>query len=289
MALLNWLRRVFGMRFLSAAVLVPVVLAAVVAGSVFFVLLVGCCAVAMVIEWVALCDHSVHRKPVSKHQPGRQFRDPSALILLFVVLAGMVGLLFSQIMMTIILGIMAIPVIAFVGGSQQGGDKKKKSWLLAAGSAYILLPCAALVWMRVAVEGGFGVVTWVLVVVWATDIGAYIAGRAFGGARLAPVISPHKTWSGLIGGVIAAVASAVLVDDFLGLSPPGFLLALGGAGLAVIAQGGDLLESAMKRHCGVKDSGWLIPGHGGILDRVDGLLTAAPVAALAVMLGEFFR
>ena len=284
----DFLRGAFWVRFFSAAVLVPIVLAAVVAGHVFFVFLVGCCAVVMVMEWVILCGHSGHRESTSRGRLNRHFHNPPALILLAVVLAGIVGLLFSQIAMTIVLAVVSVPMVACVGGGQKQVDGQKGSWLLAAGAAYILIPCAALVWMRLSVENGFSVVIWVLAVVWATDIGAYVVGRTLGGARLAPVISPNKTWSGLIGGVIAAAASGVLLGDVLALSPPAFLLALAGAGLAVIAQGGDLLESAIKRRRKVKDSGWLIPGHGGILDRVDGLLTAAPVAALTVMLWESF-
>ncbi len=282
----DFLHGIFWVRFLAAAVLVPIVLAAVVAGPIFFVFLVGCCAVAMVIEWVVLCDCSGNREAMSGHRWSRYLGNPSALMMFAVVGAGIIALLFSQIMMTIILAIVAVPMIACVGGGQRKPYKEKERWLLAAGTAYILLPCTALVWMRLSAENGFAVVVWVLVVVWATDIAAYLVGRTWGGARLAPVISPNKTWSGLIGGVIAAAASSILLGDVLDLSPPLFLLALAGIGLALIAQGGDLLESAIKRHYGVKDSGWLIPGHGGILDRVDGLLTAAPVAALTVMLWE---
>ena len=122
---------------------------------------------------------------------------------------------------------------------------------------------------------------WVFGMVWATDIGAYFAGRAFGGTRLAPSISPSKTWSGLIGGMIAAlIASATIGDraDIVGV--PLWI----GLFMGLLAQLGDLGESWMKRRAGVKDSGKLIPGHGGVFDRVDGLL---PVALLLGALAAF--
>jgi len=144
--------------------------------------------------------------------------------------------------------------------------------MMAIGLLYIGPGALALLWLRDHGAVGLANVAFVFAVVWASDIGAYLVGRMVGGPKLAPAISPGKTWSGAAGGVLAVVgvgllaggAWAVLVAVLLGLS----------------AQIGDLLESAIKRHFGVKDSGWLIPGHGGVLDRVDAVLTAAPLAAL---------
>ena len=146
----------------------------------------------------------------------------------------------------------------------------------AAAIGYAALAVAALVWLR---DGPTGMVLiiFLLAVVWATDIGAYLAGRFLGGARLAPSISPGKTWSGALGGLLAAAIAGALVialDRHL-LSAPAVLIA---AAISIAAQLGDLAESAAKRACGVKDSGRLIPGHGGLLDRIDGLLAAAPPA-----------
>ena len=116
---------------------------------------------------------------------------------------------------------------------------------------------------------------------WATDIAAYFAGRAVGGPKLWPAVSPKKTWSGAIGGTLGGVAAGLLVAKLFGLavSP---MLVLVAIGLSVVAQAGDLLESAVKRHFGAKDASQLIPGHGGLMDRLDGFLTAA---AAAVMVG----
>ena len=114
---------------------------------------------------------------------------------------------------------------------------------------------------------------------WATDIGAYLVGRTFGGPKLAPAISPNKTWSGAIGGLACGVGGALLAARLLdvGFSPVTILIAA--AIVSIASQLGDLFESWWKRVFGVKDSGGLIPGHGGILDRIDGVLLASPVAA----------
>lgn len=119
-----------------------------------------------------------------------------------------------------------------------------------------------------------------LLLVWATDIGAYASGRLIGGPLLMPVVSPKKTWAGLIGGVVSAGLVGLAVGLILSLPHPMVIMFISGA-LAVIAQAGDLLESWVKRRWGVKDSSNIIPGHGGVLDRVDGLLAAAAAVALA--------
>ncbi len=146
--------------------------------------------------------------------------------------------------------------------------------------AYGLAALLALLWLRHQPAFGRETILWVLICIWATDIGAYFVGRTAGGAKLAPRISPGKTWSGLIGGMAwAAVASAVTGYAF-GLGET-VHLALAGAALAVFGQAGDLLESAAKRRAGVKDSGRLIPGHGGLLDRIDGLMAVLVAVAVA--------
>ncbi len=145
---------------------------------------------------------------------------------------------------------------------------------------YAMAALMALLWLRHQPAFGRETVIWIVLCVWATDIGAYFVGITAGGAKLAPSISPSKTWSGLVGGMaFAAVTSAAVGWLFQqGATLP---LALIGACLAVVGQLGDLLESAAKRGAGVKDSGNLIPGHGGLLDRIDGLVAA--LVAVAVM------
>jgi phosphatidate cytidylyltransferase len=150
------------------------------------------------------------------------------------------------------------------------------------GFIYALLAAVSLLWIRDRAENGLAVVLWVFLVTWSTDIGAYFAGRAIGGPKLAPAISPGKTWAGLYGGVIAAtlVGGAWALWNSL---PPAILLLA--PIFAVAAQGGDLFESWMKRRSGVKDSGNWLPGHGGIFDRLDGLLPVAILTAIAAVAG----
>ncbi|WP_066648749.1 MULTISPECIES: phosphatidate cytidylyltransferase [Sphingomonas] len=150
----------------------------------------------------------------------------------------------------------------------------------AAGLLYAGLPVLALLLIRDEPRGllfGF----WTLALVWACDMGAFFAGRWLGGPRLAPAISPNKTWAGLIGGVAAAGVLAAALHAGYGLP---WRLTLATPALAIASQGGDLFESWLKRRAGVKDSGTLLPGHGGLLDRLDGLVPVAPLAALLVML-----
>jgi len=125
-------------------------------------------------------------------------------------------------------------------------------------------------------------VLWVMVVTWSTDIFAYFAGRAIGGPKLAPRISPSKTWAGLVGGVAGAELFGWLVAAFLDLGSP-FLYISGFMG--VLAQAGDLFESWVKRRAGVKDSGTLLPGHGGALDRLDGFLPVIVATLVILMTG----
>lgn len=149
-----------------------------------------------------------------------------------------------------------------------------------AGFIYALLPALALLWIRE--RSGIDLLMWSFIVTWSTDIGAYFAGRQFGRRKLAPTISPGKTVEGLYGGVAAATLLGGAWVLATGLGKP--LLALAPL-FALAAQGGDLFESAMKRKAGVKDSGAWLPGHGGVLDRLDGLVPVAVLTAAAQLLG----
>jgi phosphatidate cytidylyltransferase len=153
------------------------------------------------------------------------------------------------------------------------------AWYMS-GFAYALLPALGLLWVRE--RGGLDLLVWAFVVTWATDIGAYFAGRAFGKRKLAPTISPNKTVEGLYGGIAAATLFGGAWVLATGLSRT--LLALAPA-LAIAAQAGDLFESGMKRRAGVKESGHWLPGHGGALDRLDGLVPVAILTALAQLAG----
>ena len=150
------------------------------------------------------------------------------------------------------------------------------------GIIYAILPAISLLWIRERDAHGLELLVWTFLVTWSTDIGAYFAGRRFGKRKLAPSISPGKTVEGLYGGIAAAtlIGGAWVLATGLGLP----LLALAPV-MALAAQAGDLFESSMKRRAGVKDSGTWLPGHGGVLDRLDGLVPVAVLTALAQLIG----
>lgn len=155
------------------------------------------------------------------------------------------------------------------------------------GFIYCLLPAISLLWIRERAEfqgigKSFDLLIWAFLVVWSTDIGAYFAGRAIGGPKLAPSISPNKTIAGLAGGVASAAVVAGAWADMVGL--PAILLWLA-VPFAIAAQLGDLFESGLKRRAGVKDSGTWLPGHGGLLDRLDGLVPVAVLTAALMLSG----
>jgi phosphatidate cytidylyltransferase len=152
----------------------------------------------------------------------------------------------------------------------------------ASGFLYALLPALALLWIRERDAHGLDLLVWVFIVTWSTDIGAYFAGRSFGKRKLAPSISPNKTVEGLYGGIAAATLLGGAWVLATGLGTP--LLPLAPV-LAIASQAGDLFESGMKRRAGVKDSGTWLPGHGGALDRLDGLVPVAVLTAAAQLLG----
>ena len=156
-----------------------------------------------------------------------------------------------------------------------------------AGFVYALLPALALLWIRdrgglPEAPRGFELLLWVFIVTWATDIGAYFSGRAFGRKKLAPSISPGKTWAGLWGGALIAGLAAAAWVQFAKLPPALYVLA---PLFGLTAQAGDLFESWLKRRSGAKDSGNWLPGHGGILDRLDGLVPVALLTAAADLVG----
>jgi phosphatidate cytidylyltransferase len=149
----------------------------------------------------------------------------------------------------------------------------------AGGPLYIGIPSLALIATRAIAADGAWVIAGLFLIVWATDTGALVAGNLIGGPKLAPVLSPNKTWAGTLGGIAAAAAVEAIYVAAIGGAP--VPAAAYGAGLAIVAHAGDLFESWVKRFYHRKDSGTLIPGHGGALDRVDSTLSAA--AALAVL------
>ncbi|MEA3081268.1 MAG: phosphatidate cytidylyltransferase [Sphingomonadales bacterium] len=179
--------------------------------------------------------------------------------------------------------ILAVAVAAVATAMFYEWTRMVRGWGLGwyvSGFFYALLPALALLWVRE--HGGFNLLIWAFIVTWSTDIGAYFAGRTFGKRKLAPSISPNKTVEGLYGGMAAATLLGGAWALAMGLGKP--LLAFPPL-FAIAAQMGDLFESWMKRRAGVKDSGSWLPGHGGVLDRLDGLVPVAVLTAAAQLMG----
>lgn len=251
------------LRVLSAAVLLPLVLAAIWFGNPYFGAMMLVFAAAMMWEFTALC----------RAGPGhRGLAIATILSAAALTLAGWP----REALACIAAGALLTAVTARIG-------KTESPNLLPVGILYLSLAVFSFIWLRDLPGAGLAMVFWLLAAVIATDVGAYFAGRAIGGPKMAPRISPAKTWSGLAGGMVcAAIAGAAVVAAIAGRNVAA--IALLSAVLAAVAQLGDLIESSVKRHFGVKDASNLIPGHGGVLDRVDGFLTVAPVMALMTWL-----
>jgi phosphatidate cytidylyltransferase len=246
-----------GVRVASATVLVPTVVAAVWLGGVWFPLMVSVCVVLLAREWGLM---SAPRAP-------RRVALVIALAVLAPLAAASIG--HFRIAWFLMLAGAAATALMARGAVERRADA-------AYGVIYIAPACIAMIWMRSMPQG----LSWTLllfVVTWFADIFAFVVGSALKGPKLWPRFSPNKTWSGFFGGLAAATIAAVVLAHFSGMRliwPAAALIGLLG-GLATMT--GDLWESMLKRRFGVKDSGDLIPGHGGMLDRVDGLMFAALV------------
>jgi phosphatidate cytidylyltransferase len=248
-----------GVRSLSAAVLIPAVLLDVWQGDIWFELFMAFLGLLMAHEWTNI----VHNRSST------QFALHAGAVLCAAFLPPTIGVLPTA---AIILACTAIGIVTTFY------SEREKTLFGYLGIPYVALPVLALVLLRHDSHWGIHAIMWLMLVVWATDTFAYFAGRIIGGPKLAPVLSPKKTWAGLLGGMAgAALISGIYAAVWL---PSWFALAAVAAALAVAAQIGDIFESALKRRFGVKDSGNLIPGHGGVLDRVDGLVAVGVIAAV---------
>nr|WP_298101066.1 phosphatidate cytidylyltransferase [uncultured Shinella sp.] len=253
------------LRIISGIVLAALVLAATWYGGFAFRLLAAAISVLVYYEW-----STITRLPDSDFR-GNAFG--------WATVAGIAGL--------VIFGFdeLALPVLitATVLGIVYALAVTKNGWL-AGGIVYSGLTAISLAAIRGDTGEGFAAMIFIFAVVWATDILAYFVGRAIGGPKLAPPISPGKTWSGAIGGAVSAVIAGTLVHaSFFPLN--GLWIPVIALVLSVCSQIGDLFESFIKRRLGVKDSSRLIPGHGGVMDRVDGLVFAC-FAAFLIALGD---
>jgi phosphatidate cytidylyltransferase len=254
-------------RFVAGVAMIAVALLAIYLGGWPFRILVAAAAAVMLLEW-----SDIHRVARIWAYVGMALLAAALLVVvewLYPVAAADPAALNPEIFASIWIGVGVMAVLAVLLGlvSRRG--------TMITGFVYIALPSLALMVLRWA---WFELVFWVMIVTWATDIFAYFAGRGIGGPKLAPRISPNKTWAGLAGGVIGAALLGWLVARWFDLGAP--FLFIGGL-MGLVAQAGDLYESWVKRRAGVKDSGAILPGHGGVLDRLDGLL---PVALITFLL-----
>lgn len=256
--------RALRLRILSALVIAPPALAAVWFGWPWLPVLVMAAAAAMSWEWARLC--------------GVGWSSRTGLTIILTAVAAVLAVATGR--AELASGV-AIAGSALVLVSSQLKRDSVAVWA-AAGTLWIALPCTAFLWLAADPRHGRAMVLWLLALVWASDIAAYAVGRAVGGPRLAERLSPNKTWAGAAGGLVGAALVGFAVAWLTGtasiLVVPLSLL------LGVAAQIGDLLESFLKRHFKVKDSSGLIPGHGGVLDRLDSTLTATAAQALIALL-----
>jgi phosphatidate cytidylyltransferase len=254
------------LRVISALVMAPIAVAAAWIGWPWLPLMTVIAGAVMAWEWVRLCCG------------GRVGGSGGALIgAVCVAISGaaLYGLAVGLAML--LLGAAVVWALARL-------EQRPEAATLVGGMLWLALPCVLFLWLARVDEAGRLTLLWMFAVVWATDIGAYGFGRLIGGPRLAPRWSPGKTWAGLLGGAACAALAGWGTAGLLGLSPVLPLVSVS-AGLAIIGQFGDLAESAAKRRFGVKDTSALIPGHGGLLDRLDGLLAVIPSVALLSLIG----
>jgi len=244
------------MRVVVAAVLIPLAVAIAYAGGWLWTALVTAAAIGLFVEWLAVVG----------------LAGALALAIRGGVALALGGICFAVGRIDAALIVLAIGLVAIASTAPD-----RRSWA-AAGFCYAAAAEIASVLLRLDPVKGFAALMFVLVIVWVTDSGGYFAGRGIGGPKLWPSVSPKKTWAGAVGGFAASLAVACGFAAFdLGRTVP---LLISAAILSVASQLGDLFESAVKRRFGVKDSSHIIPGHGGLMDRLDGFVAAVVLAAI---------
>jgi phosphatidate cytidylyltransferase len=243
-------------RVVAALVLAPVAVAIAYAGGWLWTLLVTLAAIGLYVEWLMIVDVARQTRVVAS----------GAVALAISGLCLALGRIDGS-LLALALGLAAVALLS----------PGRRNWI-ATGFGYAAAAQIASVLVRLDQVWGFVALILILLVVWVTDIGGYFAGRGIGGPKLWPRVSPKKTWAGAVGGFVASLLIAAGFAAF-GLGKTGPLLLLG-AVLSIASQLGDLFESAVKRRFGVKDSSHIIPGHGGLMDRLDGFVAAVVLAAV---------
>ena len=243
-------------RIIAALVLAPAAIGIAWAGGPLWIGLVTLAAIGMYVEWLTIVGAAREKQ---------------------IVAAGIAALILSGLSLALGYGAFSLVVLVIGAATVAAVSRRLRLWSVA-GFCYAAAAAFASAQVRLDDAYGFVALIFVMLVVWAADIGGYFAGRGIGGPKLWPRVSPKKTWAGAIGGFAGGlVVAAGFAAVGIGKLTPLLLLA---AFLSVVSQSGDLFESAVKRRFGVKDSSQIIPGHGGLLDRLDGFVAAIVVAAL---------
>ncbi|MFQ5562756.1 MAG: phosphatidate cytidylyltransferase [Parvularculaceae bacterium] len=260
-------------RIVSAIILMPGALAATYAGGPVFAAVIAFACVVMLFEWCRMVE-------MHEFSPAFYTLSLTAAAALVCAAAGLFAWAF-------VAGAVGAAAAAMVARGRAGAGL----WT-AFGALYLIAPSIALLWLRMESESGRALTFLLFIIVWAADSGAYAAGRFVGGPKVSPEVSPAKTWAGIVGGVIlGALAGAGAAEFAFGAGAlPQYLLVGAALGLASVL--GDVAESAFKRIFGVKDSSSFIPGHGGVLDRLDGMIFATSAMTLVIfvyILSERFQ
>ncbi len=251
------------LRIASAAILAPAALGASWIGGRLFASLVAFLCVLMAFEWARM----IERRELSAVFYALAIGGAAAMML---AAAGRYEIAF------------AVCAASGTAAAMLSG-KSARSWKWAAfGAGYILAPSVALIWLRESADNGRGLVLLLFAIVWAADTGGYIAGRLVGGPKLSPLLSPAKTWAGAVGGLMLGAVAAIVGASLIFKTGDVAAYAAMGASLGLASIVGDMAESSFKRTFGIKDMSGFIPGHGGVLDRLDGMIfaTTAVTAAL---------
>ncbi|WP_298099404.1 phosphatidate cytidylyltransferase [Brevundimonas sp.] len=255
-----WARDI-GPRAASAVVLAPAAVLAIWAGGLWFLALMLLACTLLAIEWAMM-------------SASRAWRVMAGAVA-FGVVAGVVAAHAGQ---------LSLGLVMLVFGAVAAGlfarNRGQEALDAAYGVLYLGWPAVLLIWLRdLDTPSGLAWTVSAFVIAWASDIMAYLVGSLVGGPKLWPSFSPNKTWSGFIGGLLAGTIAGAALGAFFDLGIGAYWGAALGLAAALATMAGDLWESALKRRYGVKDAGKLIPGHGGLLDRVDGLMFAVVVVA----------
>ncbi len=256
-----------GLRIASALVLAPLGVGAALAGEPWIASATGAAIVAMTFEWARMSE-----------------RENYARTFLLTLAGGLGAIMFAS-RGEILWGMLWLAAAAVVAALFRANWSARAETLL--GALYVGAPCALFIWLRDHDGQGLTLILFLFAAIWAADIFAYLGGTLIGGPKLHPQLSPQKTWSGIAAGALAGIAAGAIFALVLKAQNVPLFAALGGL-TALIGLAGDLFESFLKRRFNVKDASGLIPGHGGVLDRIDGLMMATLAWAAIAALGPGF-